>query len=187
MNQKMISHSKNKILIDLNPRHSPVIWVNSIFVNLDNRLASLVATHLVAAVLHKSHPGHAIDVRPTKEGYAESRYSRIVTIGALIYHITTKPDGAVIRACKHSLSTELKTILLVPKTKIKRMLSLVKERKLDNRLNIFSLEEFISTIIILIAGDKGIKPIKVFKGILREYKQRIKATESDPRLGIELL
>ena len=174
--------SNNKILIDLNPRYSPLFWVTSIFENLDIRSVSLVATYLVAAVLRKSHPKHPIDIRSTKGGYVKSRHSKIVTIGPLIYHIATKPDATVVSAHTHGHTSQHKMILLVPKTKIKKVFTLAKERKLKNRINIFSIEEYIATKIILMSSEKRLDPCEIFKETLHEYEQLIKTTKTGPRL-----
>jgi hypothetical protein len=175
--REMRSSLKDKILTGLNPLHSPVFWVNSILVNLDIRLAPLVAAHLVAAALRKSHSRPAIDIRPIlKEGHVESRHSRMITIGSLIYLVTTKPDMTAIRACKRSLSIEHKTILLVPKTKINRAVSLLKESKLRGRISVFSIEEFISTKIILLLVIKESNLSKFSKGFYASINN-----ESKPR------
>lgn len=185
--RNMTSQRNDKILIDLDPRASPVSWVNSIFANADYKSAGLMARHLVAAVLQKGHV--ALDVRAfsARAGYVESKNSSVVTIGSLTYHVTTKPTAAVIRWCKQSLSTGHKLILLVPNAEINRVVALAKESRIVNRISIFGIEDYISMDIIMISCDKKVEPIETFKDILREYNQRVHTTETGQSLKIELL
>ncbi len=181
----MILHQNKKILIDLDPRTSPLFWINSVFANADSKSTALISKHLVAALLQKRHPRHVIRVSSTqKSGRVESY---VITIGSVICRISTKPNAVTIQECKASLSAERKTFLLVPNAKIKRVFALATESRFVNRISIFSIEEFISLDIILMSCAKKVKPIETFKELLHDYNQRIKTTEIDPRLAIELL
>ena len=185
--RKMTSQRDDKILIDLDPRTSPVSWLNSIFAKADYKSADLIARHLVAAVLQKAHPNLDVRVSTARAGYVDSKSSGVVTIVSLTYHVTTKPTAGVIRGCEESLSTGHIPILLVPNAEINRVVALAKESMIVNRISIFGIEDYVSLDIIMICCDKKVEAIETFKDILREYNWRIHTTETDQSLKIELL
>lgn len=176
-----------KILIDPNPSTSPMPWVNSIFTNADDKSTSLVARHLVAAILQKRHPALDVHVLSVGTGKLDSKSSSIIAIGSLIYHVTTEPTAAVIRRCKQNLSTGLKVILLVPNAKINKAVALAQESRIVNFISIFGIENYVSLSTIMMSCDRQAEPIEAFKDILRLYNQRIRTTEPDLSLEIELL
>ncbi len=184
---KMISHQNDNILIDFDPNVSPESWVNGIFANIDYRTAAQISKNLVAAILQKRFLKLDVRTSSKKTGYNKSGGYSAITIGSTIYHLTTKPNVAVIRECKQSLSAGYKTILLAPNAKIKRILALFKKSGIANRISIFSIEKYISLAIILISCDKNVKLITTFKNIVREYNRRIHASETERRFKIELL
>jgi len=185
--RNMTPRRNDKILIDLDPRASPVSWVNSIFANADYKSASLIAGHLVAAVLQKRYVDLDVRVFSAKARYIESKRSSVVKVGSLTYHVTTKPSGAVIRWCKQSLATGHKPILLVPNGEINRVVALAIESRIVNHISIFGIENYLSLDIIMISCDNKVEPIETFKDILRAYNQRIHTTETDQSLKVELL
>lgn len=176
-----------KILIDLNPGTSPVFWVNSIFTNADDKSTGLVAGHLVATVLQKRYPALDVRVLSARKGNLNSKRSSIIAIGSLTYHVTIDPTAAVIRRCKQNLSTGLKVILLVPNAEINKAVALAQESRIVNFISIFGIENYVSLSTIMMSCDRQAEPIEAFKDILRLYNQRIRTTEPNLSIEIELL
>jgi len=183
----MTPQRNEKILIDPNPSTSPISWVSSIFTNADDKPTSLVARHLVAAILRKRHPALDVHVVSAGTGKLESKSSSIIAIGSLTYHVTIEPTAAVIRRCKQDLSAGLKVILLVPNAEVNKAVALAQESRIVNFISIFGIENYVSLSTIMMSCDRQAEPIEAFKDILHLYNQRIHTTEPDLSSEIELL
>jgi|SRR6185369_2226432 len=158
------------VQIDFDLRASPVHWVNSILTLADDESVGLIAKHLVSAVLEirfKAQPSSA-SVRHSKPTSTNA-----LTVGSLNYYVTSAPSAAVIRDCKQSLSIGRKPILLVPNTQIGRAVELAKKARTVRRISIFGIEDYIAFDIITMSCEAQVKPVEIFKGILRKVQLRV--------------
>lgn len=186
-NTHMTYQRNGSILLNIDPHTSPLSWVKSIFSSADHASAGLIASYLVEAVLRIRYL--TLDVRVVSKRVAtvQSQRSSTLTVGSLRYHIATKSAVAEIRACKQSLSAGHQVAFLVPNEEVNRAVALAKKSRIEKRISIFGIEDYLSNDIILISGGRKVECIDTFRDVLYEYNRRIQTNATHEYLKITVL
>ncbi|MEO8394621.1 MAG: DUF4928 family protein [Chloroflexota bacterium] len=86
---------------------------------------------------------------------------------------------------KANLAANYTPVLIVPGDMITRATDLMNELELNNQVEIFALEMFLTQNILEMADSQGVDHTEMLRRILAIYNERIQAAETDQSLRID--
>lgn len=165
---------------------SPDAWIGAILNDARDRSGGKVEQHLVGAKLQTRHPdtdipnfaGHAADVQTGRAGD--------FVLGTTVYHVTASPGSDVLHKCARNLESNLRPVLLVPRHSAEKARHLAEDQRIDKRVMILAIEDFIGVNIIEMSTGEQQRFLETLKRIVEEYNRRLQVVESDMSLKIEV-
>jgi len=144
-----------------------------------------VLQHLVGAklslVLGKEaveHHGSAVaDVADARAGDFQ--------IGDSAIHVTTAPSERLVTKCRYNLSKAVRPIIVCPKDKVPGAALLAENAGVNDRVEVYDAEAFISSNVNELAQFQGARLKTTTQDLFKRYNEIVSQAESDPSLLIE--
>lgn len=179
--------ARHPIQVGCDPAKSATTWVEVIMREArSHKSQGRVEQHLVGAKLQKRHPDVAVPVHAVTAGDAQTGRPGDFQVGEFIYHVTVAPTAALIEKCRANLADGLRPIILVPRELVERAKGLASAPGIEERLEIWALEDFVAKNLVEMAADSRVPLLDVLKAVLETYNQRVAEAEIDPALRIDV-
>ncbi|MGH9395733.1 MAG: DUF4928 family protein [Terriglobia bacterium] len=178
--------ARQNLKISCNHSHAPSNWIGSILKEAQGKSGGRVEQHLIGAKLQKRHPEISIPNYAGSAGDVQTGRKADFDIGSVSYHVTAAPGVDVIRKCKANADSNRHPVLLVPRDQVERTRAIAQVEKVDDRLEIQALEDFIANNIIEISIERQTDLLSTLKDIIKEYNRRVADVETDLALKIEI-
>ena len=108
-------------------------------------------------------------------------------LGDVAVHVTTAPGESVIERCRENLDGGRKPVLITVPERIATAEGLAADRGLDDRIDIFEIEQFIALNLYEIGKFRAEGRRESVDDLVRRYNQIVDIVETDPSLMIELI
>lgn len=177
---------RQQVKPQINRRHSPATWVNTIVESAKGKSGGVVEQHLIGAKLERRFPTLSIDNNPAHAGDQQTARLGDFAIAKLVYHVTANPSRDVIGKCKLNLAAGYYPVLLVPASETGRARILAQEEHIESETTITSIEDFIALNIMEIAISESKDFYIVLQEIIQIYNKRLTQVETDLSLQIEI-
>jgi hypothetical protein len=177
---------RQPLKIDCDRQQSPSRWVESILNKAEGRSGGIVEQHLIGAKLQQRHKSIRVPNHPSHAADAQTKRSGDFSIGNISYHVTATDGKAAIERCEENLGAGLRPVLLLPRRFLDRARFRAEEVGIQDRITIWSIEDFVTQNIVEISLDRQEDFFAVLKTIIEEYNRRLEEVETDLSLKIEL-
>jgi len=153
--------------------------------NPGTQYAGAILQHLVAAKLSLVLPEGAFEIHGAFVADSPTNRSGDFVIGATIIHCTTAPGEPLIKKCKANLDAGCLPIIITIYDRTKTAYDLASDAGLSGRIEIWDIQQFLSTNI----NEHGLfdaeKKNTMLADIIAKYNAIIEEAETDPSLRIE--
>lgn len=145
-----------------------------------------VAQHLVGAKLALRFPALNVPNHSVSTADAPSNRPGDFLIESTAFHVTVVPSIQVMEKCKRNLRQRYRVVLLVPDDWIPGAQRMAKETKIDGKVWITSVENFVGQNIEELGefGEDGLR--QQLRRLLEVYNRRVEAVEADRSLLIQI-
>ncbi len=92
----------------------------------------------------------------------------------------------MIDKCGENLEAGLHPVLLVPRAAMSKAVHLAEERRLERRITIVAIEDFVALNIVEMSEGRDAEFVKTLKEIVAVYNRRLVEVEADLSLKIEI-
>jgi hypothetical protein len=96
------------------------------------------------------------------------------------------PSDIVIEKCKRTFDEGFRPILLVPDERRDAAAALIKDRGLEERIEVLGIESFVAQNINEIGNFGAAKVSANLRALLEKYNERVSAVEPDPAVQIRV-
>ena len=152
----------------------------------ERNVSGAVAQHLVGAKLALRFQEEDISNFPTSAADKQAGRTGDFHIGDTAIHVTMAPTLGHAEKCEKNVLDGLRTMLLVPETKLRDARVLVETTKAKDQIDIGSIEAFVGQNVSEIATFRTSQLIETLGDLLREYNRRVDEVETDGSLLIEI-
>lgn len=152
----------------------------------NKRIGGPVAQHLVGAKFTLRFPD--IEIHMHSATTADDQLGRPgdFLLNEYSFHVTVAPGEAVIQKCQENLRHGYRPVLLVPENKMQASYQLAEIKQVQNQINFYSLESFISQNIEEIGSFSKANITDSFADLLIKYNEIIDEVEGIPSYKIEI-
>ncbi|MBI1256044.1 MAG: DUF4928 domain-containing protein [Chloroflexi bacterium] len=176
--------TRDPLVIDLSNRKSLTAQVTFMLNLSRERSRGRVEQHLVGAKLEERFGREKVNRERAYSADVQTSRAGDFAIGTTIYHVTASPMLTLGQKIRANLAANYTPVLIVPGDMITRATDLMNELELNNQVEIFSLEMFLTQNILEMADSQGVNHTEMLRRILAIYNERIQATETDQSLRI---
>lgn len=173
------------LIVDLANRKSLTTQIAAMLRQSRERSKGRVEQHLVGAKLEERFGRKKVNRERAYSADAQTSRSGDFAINNTIYHVTASPMPGLGPKIKANLAAHYTPVLIIPSDVVPRALELMNMLGLDDQVEIFSLEMFLTQNILEMADFKGVTHTAMLEHILSIYNERVKETESDQSLRID--
>ena len=150
-------------------------------------VAGAVARHVVGALLSLRFP----EVHITNETYTtvdqQTDRPGDFLVGDTAIYVTMSPSENLISSrCGANIQNGYRVIVIVPENRVAMTQLLAENVDLGDRISVSNIEEFVGTNIEKIASFYAAEIRTGLKALLERYNERVRLTEPDPSLQIEI-
>ncbi|WP_376694678.1 DUF4928 family protein [Wenzhouxiangella sp. EGI_FJ10305] len=107
-------------------------------------------------------------------------------VGDVAIHVTTSPGEAVIGRCNDNLNDGYQPVLVTMDRGLLVAQELAKQRGIDDRIDIFEIEQFVALNLYEIGRFDGDGRRTAVMDLVKRYNEIIEEFETDPSIKIEL-
>lgn len=126
--------------------------------------------NLVGAILRLKYPDKLVVKKPCVQHRSRSiNRASDFDVHGFSYYVRETPTGTLLQRCRDNVNQMGMVVLIVPAAKIKTARRLAKEKRLESRLTILSLEVFVVQSVLSISATQEIEPFEAMKAIIDEY------------------
>lgn len=148
-------------------------------------LVGTVLEHLVGAKLALALGDDKVQHKPVSTADTSSGAAGDFEVEESVIHVTTSPSEPLIRKCEANAASGRRPIIICPTDFRIGTLKLAKALGVENRIEIFEAQEFISMNINEKAGFSSARLHETTMRLIDKYNAIIDETENDPSLRIE--
>lgn len=176
--------TRDPLVFDWSKRASLTAQVTSILQSARERSRGRIEQHLVGAKLEQRFGRDRVNRERAYSADIQTSRSGDFAIGTTIYHVTASPMPTLAQKIKANLVSNYTPVLIVPSSKIELAFKLLGENQLENQVEVFALETFLTQNILEMADSEGIDHATMLYRVLAIYNERIQETENDQSLRI---
>ena len=148
-------------------------------------IVGTVLEHLVGAKLELAIPDEKINHKTASTADASSGAAGDFELADSVIHVTTMPSEALIEKCENNLRNSLQPIVICPQGLKNAAVSIAADKQLENRIEFYVAQEFISMNINELSRFSSSKKIDNAFLLISKYNQIIDKVEPDKSLKIE--
>ena len=144
-----------------------------------------VLQHLVGAKLSMILPWDKFQIHGASVADSPTDRSGDFVINSTIIHCTTAPGEPLIQKCKANIRAGCQPIIITIYDRVKTALDLTSDADLSGRIEVWDIQQFLSTNIIEHSLFDGAAQNAELAVIIEKYNAIIAEVETDPSLRIE--
>ena len=145
-----------------------------------------IVQHLVGAKLSVILPADKFHVYGASVADSPTNRSGDFVISSTILHCTTAPGEPLIQKCKANIRAGCLPIIITIYDRVKTALDLAADAGLSGRIEVWDIQQFLSTNISEHSLFDGATRNSKLADIIEKYNEIIAKVETDPSLRIEL-
>ncbi len=177
--------TKLEVEID-STKPGPVIVEDLLRAAYERKIGGPVARHLVGAKLARRFPGKKIENRPAGAPGEEPQRGADFLVGDAAFYVTVMPASDHLQRCAEYLSQGSRPYMIVPAAQLAKARALAEDQKIDGKVAIVAIEDFVGQNIDLM-GEFNRAKLKVeIAGLLNEYNRRVAEVETDQSIQISI-
>ena len=177
--------NRDPLVLDLSNRKSLTAQVKSMLHLARARSRGRIEQHLVGAKLEERFGRENINRERAYSADVQTSRAGDFAIGTTIYHVTASPMLTLVPKLKANLAVRCTPVLIIPADKVAAALKLMSAHNLEDQVEIFPLETFLTQNILEMADSEGIDHTTMLERVLTIYNERIGETETDQSLRID--
>lgn len=144
-----------------------------------------ILQHLVAAKLSLILPPESLQIFGASVADSPTDRSGDFVINNTILHCTTAPGEPLIQKCKSNIRAGCLPVIITIFDRVRTALDLAADSELNGRIDVWDIQQFLSTNINEHSLFNGNARNAKFSAIIQRYNAIIDKTETDPSLRIE--
>ena len=144
-----------------------------------------VLQHLVAAKLSLVLPENSFQIYGSSVADGPTDRKGDFVINRTIIHCTTMPSLFLIEKCQDNIRGNYHPVIITISDRVSTALSLAEDANLEGRIEVWDIQQFLSTNIYEHCLFDDTKRDSVLTNIVERYNGIIQKTETDPSLRIE--
>ncbi len=147
-------------------------------------ITGAVLQHLVGAKLELAVAG-GLEHHSFSTSDQQTRRAGDFVVGSAALHVTVTPSEAVIQRCQDNLEAGLRPIIVTTKRGVAAAEVLAENQGIEERLDIFEVEQFIALNLYELSGFKADERKATIAEFVQRYNAIVDDVETDPSLKIE--
>lgn len=172
-----------EVIITCDPSYSPILWIRTILAQTQRLGGSRTAKHLLGATLalrfSKSSGFQGLNLITavhTRQGIFE--------VGRFAY-LGGEPSRRFLRKCRKRTTKTHVPVLIVLAEDLPKAHFYASEQGMKEQLNIFGLESFVGTSLMLMSIERNDHPINTLRAIISAYNVRVLQSREAPTIQLE--
>lgn len=179
------STTRDPLVIDLSNRKSLTAQIAAMLRLSRERSRGRIEQHLVGAKLEERFGRDRVNRERAYAADVQTSRAGDFAIGNTIYHVTASPMPSLTAKIMANLAANYTPVLIVPGDALARASELMIASGLENQVEMFALEMFLTQNILEMADSEGIDHAAMLERVLSIYNERIQETETDHSLRID--
>ena len=153
--------------------------------NPGTQYSGALLQHLTAAKLSIILPENSVRARSASAADAVSEQAGDFIINKTAIHCTTAPGAPLIDKCAANLRSGYRPVIITVLERVQTALDLAADSGLDGRVEVWSIQQFLSTNIYERSLFNETDQAVTIAEIVQKYNEIIGLVETDPSLRIE--
>lgn len=183
-------YSKQRVKAEIFPDQPISMAIEALLAAGDEKggnTAGAVAQHLVGAKLSMRFPNEAIGLDSYTTADLQTSREGDFTVGDTAFHVTMRPTQNLMdNRCRANISNGYRPVVLVPEKLTEAANQLADLASLSNKVSVIGIERFIGLNVEEMGVFRSSEIRSGLRTLLEMYNERIKISESDLSLQIEI-